>query len=508
MALQMATNITPDAFSGVGGAVFDATAGLDVSWQVNGSPYLAAYQITLCKMDNASTQLYTTGKIVLEKPFYGVLANGEVQIFHAGTISAAALAQAGIANGNEYKMYITQWWGAQDAQSVTNQSAAAIQALSKPTVAIDAYPAPLNERMYTFSATYTQAEGDGIAWVRWVLYDRSNGDAVVTDTGEIYGTSQLLFTHDAFFTGTIYGLEVTVGTQAGQRAASGMKDIFISYAAGAPTGSLVAMQQCGWNGVNVNWESAKNMMGTAYGDYAYADDALELPVESEVAWEKEAREGIRFAPPYSVAWHGSVPSGVGPYPIASMSTENGEAYLTVRRSASQTTVQYEAGGTAASVVLESASAGELYALVNESALYATLKQTDGTMKQGSAQLSAAQSPITSIRIKGPQTCKLLWVEKGTVNGPIAPDAFLPEYTKDTYLMTAFENHDLNAGNSDTTGYSLYRRDNTTGEYQHVADLNVTQTGLIDYGARNGHSYTYQLWYTSNTIFTQIGRAHV
>lgn len=508
MALQMATNITPDVFSGVGGAVFDAGEGLSVSWQVNGSPYLLAYQITICQIDDNSTQLYTTGKVTLSEPFYGVLSNGSIQMFRANAIDSSTLASAGISNGNEYKMYITQWWGNTDQDSVTNQSAAVIQAYSTPSVAINTYPNPINSRMYTFSGTFQQAEGDGIEWARWILYDQSNGDTVLNDTGKIYGTSQLQYTHDAFFTGTIYGIELIVMSQSGQQVSSGMQTVYISYASGAATGSLTAMQKCGWNGVNVSWESAKNMYGTSYGDFSFNDEhQLVLPNNGSVSWETEGGTPIAFAPEYSIVWVGSLPSGAQFTPF-SASVSDGEISISVVSSENQTTANVLSDGTSFGSVSVNVSAigndATLYVMLTPTQLHMTVLLPDGSTISDSATLDEwLQETITSVRLQGPQNCLSLWVEHAALEGPIVPSDFQPSFVKTTYFLTAFQNQDLNAGNSDTTGYSLYRLDNTTGEYLRIADLGVGQTGIIDYSAKNGHSYTYQLWYASDTIFTRL-----
>lgn len=506
MALQMATNITPDVFSGVGGALFDATQGLSVSWQVNGTPYLTAYELAIYAINDTSTQLYSTGKVTLSSPFYGVLANGTIQPFTATTIDASTLSTMGITNGNEYKMYITQWWGDTDSQSVTQQSAAVIRAYSTPVVTIDAYPNPINERMYTFTATYTQAQNDGLAWVRWVLYDQSNNNAVLEDTGKIYGTSQLSFAYNALFTGTIYGLEVTVETQAGQLVSSGVQTIYISYAAAAASGDLIAMQKCGWNGVNINWSNAKNMFGTAYGEYAFADNALVLSAGNTVAWETEAGEPIAFPAAYSLVWVGQLSDGNTLSPF-SYSVEDGEVGCQISGTSTSTTVSIQSGGSdIASVTVNAASIGNgatLYVLITPDQLYVTVHADDGTETSASTNLTIIQETITSLRLSGPQTCNTLWVEQDTIAGPLSAATFDPQFTKTTYFLTSFKNEDLNAGNSDTTGYSLYRLDNTTGEYRHISDLTVNQTGLIDYGAKNGHTYTYQLWYRSDTIFTRL-----
>lgn len=266
MALQMATNITPDSFAGIGGANFDANEGLSVSWQVNGSPYLLAYQITIYAMDDNSTQMYTTGKVTLPSPFYGVLADGAVQFFEANEISASELSSAGITNGNEYKMYITQWWGNTDDDSVTQQNASVIRALSVPTVVINTFPNPITQRMYTFAATYTQAQNDEIAWVRWVLYNTQT-ETVIVDTGEIYGTSQLQFSYDALFAGTIYGIEITIETQSGQQCTSGVQTVNVSYSTNTESGSLIAEQKCEWNGISVSWEPSTDETTSGYSLY-------------------------------------------------------------------------------------------------------------------------------------------------------------------------------------------------------------------------------------------------
>ena len=252
MALQMPTNITPDVLSGFGGGVFDAASGLEVSWQVNGGPYMSAYRVDICENNASSTQVYTTGKKTLGTPFYGVLPNGAVNIFSV-EIPAASLAAAGIENGNEYKMYITQWWGASDAESVTQQSASIIQALSAPVVSVDEFAYPITSREYTFTGTYSQAQGDGIAWVRWVLYNAQDGNAV-DDTGEVYGTSVLQYSYDSFLQGTIYEIEVIAQTQSGQRAYSGKRTITVSYPIDMGSGLVTATQECGWNGISVSWD--------------------------------------------------------------------------------------------------------------------------------------------------------------------------------------------------------------------------------------------------------------
>lgn len=266
MALQMPTNITPDVLSGFGGGVFDAASGLSVSWQVNGSPYMLAYRIVICANDTNSTQLYTTGKRTLSEPFYGVLPDGSVNMFTT-SISASVLSSAGITNGAEYKMYITQWWGNSETDSITQMSASVIQAMSKPVVAINPFDYPVLGRAYTFTGTYTQAQGDSIACVRWTLYNGLTG-AVVDDTGDVYGTSILQYSYDSFMQGTFYELELSVETQAGQFATSGKQSVTVSYPIETGTNLVTAVQECDWDGVSVTWTRPSGVSNvTGYSIY-------------------------------------------------------------------------------------------------------------------------------------------------------------------------------------------------------------------------------------------------
>ena len=508
MALQQPTNITPSAFAGVGGAVFDATAGLNVSWQVNGSPYMLAYRIVIQADDNASTQLYTTGKVTLSAPFYGVKANGDVAFFAASPIPASALANASIANGGTYKMVITQWWGETDAESVTQTSASVIEACSPPTLAINTVPDPLRARLYTFTATYNQAEGDQIEWVRWQFSDVSSGNKLLGDTGNIYGTSELAYTYDGMFTGNIYAVRAQVGTQKGQTADSGWVNVYPSYPISSPTGDLVAVQKCGWNGVNISWPSARSTIGNASGAYAITDGVLALETGASVTWDAVNESPLLFAAPYSIVWSGNPKDAANKTPLFSLATTTQELSLSMTSGGSGLTAVLTADGeTVATLPLSgdgiAANAGWTFILTPEK-LYA--QYSNISISTWNTGVTLAQSAIETVRMSGKQQCDYLWIEKGTlpeetITAILSANSYAPVWNENTYFMATFEDG-LNAGNLDTTGYSLYRLDVATNEYTHLIDLAVSQTGAIDYSAKNNHEYSYQLWYTDATTYTR------
>ena len=250
------SNITPDEINGSG--CVDISQGLTVSWQVNGDSAMTAYRIVIYRNNAASTQLYSTGRVALSTPFWGVNYRGETQFFTA-SIGASALSGAGLANGNEYKFIITQWWS--DSDSIQQTTASLFLTRSTPGVSVNAIPAPLTERSYSFTGTYTQAQGDALRWVRWQIAAAGSESSPFLDTGEIGGTGQLRVDYDGFFTGTQYSIQLSVETENGIAASSGWVNFSVEYEVTEPQGRVTVCQLQDSSAVFVSWD----MMEAAQG---------------------------------------------------------------------------------------------------------------------------------------------------------------------------------------------------------------------------------------------------
>ena len=231
------TNVSPSSLGELGNGTVDATQDLTVSWQVNGASPLVAYSITIYLNNSASTQKYTTGKITSGCPFYGTNYAGEVQFF-SYTISSATLSSAGITNGNNYKLVIRQWWNAND--SVTQSSASAFITRKAPTLTLGTITSPVSTRSYTFTATYSQAQGDALNWARWMLATSDDTDSPLYDSGNIYGTSDLQFSYDGLFQDVTYSVRCMVQTENGISADTGWVDFSVEYYVAEIAGAVVA----------------------------------------------------------------------------------------------------------------------------------------------------------------------------------------------------------------------------------------------------------------------------
>lgn len=256
------TNIIPDLKSGIGLGVIDATNAMKVSWQVNGDyPVMTGMSITIYLNDTASTQKYTTGKVSLSPPFYGANALGEPQ-YYSYTISAAALSNAGITNGNEYKLIITQYYAANGGEeSVTQSSASVFITRANPSFALDSIPATVTGSSYTFSLSYSQAQGDTLDWVRYQIAQGSDTANPIYDSGNIYGAAVYECSYGGFRDGYAYSFKATAQTSSGVLLSTGWVPFEVSYSTAPTTGAVTAGVNKGINGINIDWASLSTVTG-------------------------------------------------------------------------------------------------------------------------------------------------------------------------------------------------------------------------------------------------------
>lgn len=250
------TNIVPDEVNGQG--CVDITEDLNVSWQVNGDSPMVAYQIDIYDNDATSTQLFTTDKISLDETFWGRDENGDIQRFEA-TIDTADLTSAGLQNGHEYKLLITQWWDS--THYVTQLTASVFITRSTPQVAINNFSTPLTTKSYTFGASYYQTEGDAINSIRWMVAEADDESEPLLDTGEIEGTGILKVSYDGFFTGITYAVRCIITTQYNITADTGWVEFDVEYSLETTSGTATACQLSYTNAVFVQWDRIPNAYG-------------------------------------------------------------------------------------------------------------------------------------------------------------------------------------------------------------------------------------------------------
>lgn len=516
MALFMPTNITPSTLGALGSGTVDAGKDMTVTWQVDGQNAMTAFEIRIFSNTAVSTQLYTTGRSTDGCPFYGRSAKGDTVLF-AHTISASALAEAGITNGNSYKLTITQWWTESD--SVTQQSASVFLCRSAPTLTIDEFTKPVAAKEMAWTASYAQAQGDPLTWVRWRLAAADDTDKPLYDTGNV-ATALLRFHYDGLFTGRVYAVRCTAETSNGVLADTGWVEFRVQYDISDYTGIVSVCAKRAKSGVLVSWPGAYDIPGTATGNYTVENGVLTINTGS-VSWYTVSGGRMAFDPPVSVVWKGVLQEktqtlftiGNGEnhagYSV-SVSVVLNSSGMSIRTSkymgtTGQTTTRYvpfpyltrefEVGDE----VTAAFTSGGTF-------LYNKEREVDGRVRTAvSLRVERAPEiiaePARRVSMTSKCRCNYLWVDAGTLGDSVvqalmSEAGYEPVFTTDTLFLANFA-EGLQAGNVSTDKavqrWSVYRADASGENLALAATVPVAEKSVTDCGAASQGVYTYYIF---------------
>lgn len=526
--LFMPTNITPSAWGEPGNGTVDITKGLEVSWQVNGNSYMTAFEISIYKNDTAGTVVYQTGKKTDGCPFAGTDAQGNIRFF-SYTIPAAALTTAGMSNGNDYKLLITQYWS--DNDSITQASASAFITRSTPTVTMGAIPSPVAARAYTFTASYAQEQGDALTWVRWRIANFDDVENPLQDTGNIYSTPELQFSYDGLFSSTQYSVRCQIQTENGVQADTGWVSFSVEYSAPAVSGLVSLKTDKKHSGVIVSWPQLMYIYGEASGGYTVEDGYLTLPAGSSVTWDDVTGANMEFPTPWAVVWRGKITTDGGNVLTITMGTTITPIILSVSQDGATVT---QAGQATYSFSTAFELNDIVTVIIQDGAFYLRRERlTQGLfpsskLHPGTATLPSPASvlervyesgtpsgfvfdSITALTLTGKQICDYLWVngaalDDATIVGIIDSGTYRPAFEGDTLFLADFTNG-LNAGNielsEELTGFAIYRYTEGSAALEYVGQTALEQTALMDCAAVSQQPVSYYMFgLGSDTFATQ------
>ena len=526
MALFMPTNITPSTLGALGNGTVDAARDMTVTWQVDGQNAMTAFEIKIYANTPDSTQLYDTGRRTDGCPFYGRDAGGDV-VFFSYTIPASALAAAGIANGNSYKLLITQWWTS--SASVTQQSASVFICRSAPTLAINSFSRPVTGKQMTWTASYAQAQGDPLIWVRWQLAAAGSTDEPLYDTGNI-ATAQLQFSYDGLFAGQQYAVRCRVETSNGVTADTGWVQFAVQYDTTSYSGAVETCVKRRQSGVLVSWPGAYDIPGTASGNYKVRNGKLDLPAGVNVTWDTVTGASMAISPVWSAVWRGTVTAF--PTGLFSLGAADGQ---TVAVSVSRTALKVTQGGAEVGRISAAFVPGDdLTVVLCGGKLYVRRRYETGLFPSQSlyvandlfpvrsqyrivtyaADTQLVETTVTSVQLTGAQTCDYMWIEGGelpdaTLSRLMSAAGYTPEFGGDTRFLADFS-EDLRGGNvaadEAITGWSVYRRAQDAASLVHVADTGYEERSVIDCGAVSQETYVYYIFGRSASSFATTALA--
>ena len=529
--LNQPINVIPSVLSGVGEGVVDATLPLTVSWQVSGDTPMLAYEIVIQQNDTDSTEMLDTGKVTLNNPFYGNDRSGNVQTFSATPITASQLSTAGIVNGydNGYKILITQWWGATDADSITQTSPSYFITRATPTVSISlpSYTTsnPYGQKSITVNASFTQAQGDTIKTVRWYLYEGQQASAsnLLLDTGDME-TQLLQLYYDGLFPSTYYFLRIEVQTSSGTTVHA-ETTIYVNYPLGQDVGEVSVCKPYGQEYIEVSWSARSSIDGVASGDVSYVDGAVHINSGDTITYSPMA-----ISAPWSIAWRGSAELTDGVTRSIVTMSDGTNTYLL---SLSSTKANFKLNGN---IIFEKAITGhtvDTFTIVITPSHYYIRQDTfsGGTIPAETlypstslypseatdvtnlydGEITYTQYDIASLILGGEQTCDYIWIESGelsqTLIQQIIGDAYYqPIADYNTMFLSSFDAESTTAYMSGSggngIGSAVYRREQGKQILEHVVDAQAGVLSIRDYGAKARTQYQYYVFAIGINIYAE------
>ncbi|MBQ8319491.1 MAG: hypothetical protein IJX81_01265 [Clostridia bacterium] len=312
MPLFQPSNITPSSFAGIGSGVVAANENISISWQVNGNVPMTGFKIDIYQNN---TRVGGMDNIVIPSPnkIYPTDNKGN-QTYYVYE-AESSWASWGIADGNSYTMQITQYWteNTMNDKSVQQVSQSAFLSRTKPILRItETNGNEIAEIVKTVSlpiiASYTQAQGDSIDWVRWQFYQISNNrEKLLSDTGFI-NTVVLSFTAGNMQNGCIYKIVCTVQNENGVQVSNSVS-FNVSYELPKIEGKFTL--ECSDRMSNLlSWEGlaenvGDNIQGVSNdGNYSFNGGNLALASGSTVAWREKNNGILNIPTDWTLAWKG------------------------------------------------------------------------------------------------------------------------------------------------------------------------------------------------------------
>lgn len=544
MAIFQPTNIVPDMRSGIANGVIlvedptNTTEEYEFSWQMNGNNTPVAIKIDFYQNNAASTFVFTTGKLSFETTLYPTLEYSDGRVMYRPTLGYLL---ANLGYNTEYKLKITQWWGATDADSVAQISPSVFKIVKgiSATVQTPATIHPTPDGGFLCDIDKTNQPETTLEWINWQLYRQATQDTdeadrvLVYDNGIEYApvidagnTARLSFFYYGMTDQRWYCVKFRAMTGYGQELESEYVFQTVFTAAEVP-GTLKASCDLQKQAVRLDISFGEAMAFTAEGAYSVSDGALSLEDGASITVAPDTA----FASPWAVFWQGTLlwedavlfaaqMSGGGEISVF-YTAETKMLSCSISGLAPTFTIY---GGASLSILLSYAnSAWTMYVRVENAAgglvprggLYpdANLYPAAGSIQRQSARsVSGTQSAMTAITLGGPAA-----VTQFQVFDPVSAPAGIPAAVlngtysandeMDSYVLMRLADDELQMlsvpiGRVALSTISLYRSgpDGT----QYIGEYGYKVTTVWDYGAKSqGGPYTYFIFGFANTGFAKI-----
>lgn len=177
-----------------------------------------------------------------------------------------------LSNGNFYKWRVDLYAGTE----LYSSKYSTFSTLADGVLTIDALPSPFNSQFYTFTATYTQAEGVLPKSSKWRLYDSLN--VLILESPDILGID-ISYEIEGFENGTTYKIECEVTNQRNVTKVSSRLTFTPTYDYPEDTPSITIESNNKIGSITVGWQNLVIQNGSVDGTSSYATGKFNLGLQ-------------------------------------------------------------------------------------------------------------------------------------------------------------------------------------------------------------------------------------
>lgn len=262
---------------------------------------------TVQEGENTTTKLYLRKNYLVSSGDYIVINSQKVKMTsyssETGIAELATPLSAIPTQGTTYNIY------SDNVKSVDYL----FYARSAPQLQIDYLPEPelIRAKSYTFTATYTQAQGVNYKYFIWTLYDELGN--VIDTTGEIT-TGTIAYTFDGFINGNTYGVSVELETQDGTKISTDIESFTVKYEPPDVSISPKVEVDCNKDAIKISWASllindGEYTSGGSGIDLVYYENepyegaySVWLPTRGEINWDIGSKADPLYIDPNSTTY--------------------------------------------------------------------------------------------------------------------------------------------------------------------------------------------------------------
>ena len=498
--LYQPSNITPSSFAGVGEGTVESAGNVRISWQINGNSPMTAFSIDIYKNDIESTLVHSTGTLNDGCPAYGTDAKGNIDFFVYAP-DDTTWASWGLEDGNSYKLKITQYWGANNANSVVQYSDSVFITRTLPTIALNTITSPVTTISQTFTATYTQAQGDAINWVRWQFARIEDEKQIIIDDTSPINTGILSYTYDGLITGNTYAINCIIETENGVQVQTDFVSFDVEYLQETSFSDITAKCATEDGSVLLSWGAGLDIQGVATptDGYSIANNLLTLNEGATIKWDTVNNGDMNFQPLYTVGWRGQISKANTAYQektLLMLSVND------ITMSTDDINVYARKGSTLLGSAPIPANASMALIGVRPTTFVAYFFNSIGDIISSASVISAVsyeQLAISSVTIYGAQVTDWIFItNQDFVFASLADSDYQPIWNSNVYFLAGFA-ESISAGTvaNGSIQNAIYKISKSGTSLAPLLKLSPQLTRMKDFGVKSGAQYSYEVFFVSS-----------